>query len=197
VAGFLLRYPKIMLDIEVSDHRNPPIEDYDVTLLITGEGFDGNVIARKIISSDVILVASPGYLARQGVPTHPDELASHNTLQLAHPDVPRQLLHLSSHNPNESAVDVAVTPALRVNYSDALMHAALHGAGITPAAPEVVARYLASGELVHVLPGWSAGRFTMYAAMPSRKFLPRRTEVFLDYLLEHTRELAAALRLNT
>jgi hypothetical protein len=28
----------------------------------------------------------------------------------------------------------------------------------------------------------------MYAALPSRKFIPQRSRVFLDYLMEQTRE---------
>jgi DNA-binding transcriptional LysR family regulator len=43
------------------------------------------------------------------------------------------------------------------------------------------------GELVRVLRPWIAGRLTLYAALPSRQFLPERSRVFLEYLIEQTR----------
>ena len=60
---------------------------------------------------------------------------------------------------------------------------------------DVVAPHLASGALVQVLPDWSFGQVTLYAALPSRKFLPQRTRVFLDYLTQQTQALVSkALR---
>jgi DNA-binding transcriptional LysR family regulator len=67
------------------------------------------------------------------------------------------------------------------------MHAALDGAGITATTIELAAPLIQNGDLVRVLNPWITDRLTMYAALPSRKFMPRRTEVFLDYLIEKTR----------
>ena len=74
------------------------------------------------------------------------------------------------------------------NHTDTLLRAVLDGAGITSVSVEVVAPYLTRGDLVRVLNPWITGRLTMYAALPSRKFIPQRTRVFLDYLMEHTRD---------
>ena len=40
---------------------------------------------------------------------------------------------------------------------------------------------------MRVLRPWIAGRLNLYAALPSRQFMPERTRVFLDYLVEQTR----------
>jgi DNA-binding transcriptional LysR family regulator len=85
IAGFRQLYPKIVLDIEVASFRELPIEDYDITLMPTADTFDGNVIARKIIASEAILVASPGYLQRRGTPATPQDLARHDVLRLRVP----------------------------------------------------------------------------------------------------------------
>ena len=68
------------------------------------------------------------------------------------------------------------------------IRAALDGAGITSISLDIVAPYLARGEMVRILSPWVTGRLVMYAALPSRKFIPQRSRVFLDYLVEHTRE---------
>jgi DNA-binding transcriptional LysR family regulator len=196
VAGFLQRYPKIVLDIDVATHREPAIEDYDVTLLVVDANFDANLIARKIASSEVVLVASPAYLQRRGTPLQPVDLAQHDNLRPKHGNVVENEMRLIPEDPALAPVIVTVTPVLRANHSDALLYAALSGAGIMLVAFEVVAAHLARGDLVRVLPGWSMGQFSIYAALPSRKFLPQRTQVFLDHLTEQTRALKAAALAN-
>ena len=85
-------------------------------------------------------------------------------------------------------VDIDVQPVLWANHTDTLMHAALDGAGITATTLELAAPMLASGRLVRVLSPWITDRLNLYAALPSRKFMPRRTQVFLDYLVAQTRQ---------
>ena len=47
-----------------------------------------------------------------------------------------------------------------------------------------VAATAAEGSLVHVLPEWILGRFSIYVALPSRKRIPVRTRAFLDFVNE-------------
>jgi DNA-binding transcriptional LysR family regulator len=85
---------------------------------------------------------------------------------------------------------VDIAPTLIANHTDTLLRAALDGAGITSIAMDLAAAPLTRGELVRVLPPWTTGRLSLYAALPSRKFTPRRTRVFLDFLVEHTRRIS-------
>ncbi len=187
VSGFRQAYPKILLDIEVESHREPPIEDYDITLMGTRASFDANVIARKVLSSVTVLLASPEYLRRRGTPVRPEELARHDCLRFK-PAAGRtrgwRLLHETD---DTRFVDIEVQPVLWANHTDTLMHAALDGAGITATTIELATPLIQNGDLVRVLNPWITDRLTMYAALPSRKFMPRRTEVFLDYLITQTR----------
>jgi DNA-binding transcriptional LysR family regulator len=187
VRGFRQAYPKIRLDIDVESHREPPIEDYDITLLGTRASFDANVIARKVLSSVSVLLASPDYLRRKGTPRRPEELTKHDCLRLK-PTTGRSLGWRLLHDTQEAcSVEIPVQPVLWCNHTDTLMHAALDGAGITATAVELAAPLIQNGDLVRVLAPWITDRLTLYAALPSRKFMPRRTQVFLDYLTEQTR----------
>jgi DNA-binding transcriptional LysR family regulator len=187
MAGFRQLYPKILLDIEVASFKEPPIEDYDITLMPTDAAFDADVIARKISSTEAILVASPVYLQRWGVPATPQDLARHEVLRLKTSGLrPRTWRWLNAERLDEP-LDVAVEPVLWANHTDTLLRAALDGAGITSVTVDVAAPYLSRGELVRVLQPWITGRLSLYAALPSRKFLPERTRVFLDYLSERSR----------
>ncbi len=187
VAGFRQSYPSILLDIEAATHREPPIEDFDITLIGADATFDANVIARKVISSEAILVASPAYLARKPAPSTPNGLIAHECLRMTPTGSRNRPWRLFRADDEAQVAEVDVKPVLWANHPDTLMRAALDGAGITATTVALAVTHLASGALVRVLSPWIANRYTLYAALPSRKFLPQRTRVFLDYFTEHTR----------
>ena len=206
IAGFRCEYPKVVLDIDVDAPTNPSVEQYDITLMGAPSDFNGNVIARPVIDSCGILVASPAYLKRMGTPRVPSDLAVHDgarlrvagsrstgwTLSPAADPSPGQ----SPDSGGPQTVEANVNPVLWANHTDTLLRATLDGAGITSLPVELAAPYLGSQELVRVLPDWITGRFTLFAAMPSRRFVPRRTQVFLDYLTKQTRlRLDVAMRM--
>ena len=195
IAEFRQLHPKILLSMEVATFREPPIEDYDITLMSTDGRFDADVIARKISSTEAILVASPAYINRRGVPVYPQELAQHDVLRLNAPGLRPSTWRLFNSSQQDEPLDLTLEPGLWVNHSDTLLRAVLDGAGITSAAVDLVAPYLSRGELIRVLRPWIAGRLNLYAALPSRKFMPERTRVFLDFLTERTRfEIDSALQ---
>jgi DNA-binding transcriptional LysR family regulator len=196
----------VVLDIDVDAPTNPSVEQYDITLMGAPSDFNGNVIARPVIDSCGILVASPAYLKRMGTPLVPSDLAAHDgarlrvagsrstgwTLSPAADPSPGQ----SPDSDGPQTVEANVNPVLWANHTDTLLRATLDGAGITSLPVELAAPYLGSQELVRVLPDWITGRFTLFAAMPSRRFVPRRTQVFLDYLTKQTRlRLDVAMRM--
>lgn len=187
VSGFRLKYPKILLDIDVDSPREPPIEDYDITLMGAQTSFDANVIARKVLSSVTVLLASPTYLKRRGTPVRPEDLAQHDCLRYRPATGRSSRWRLLNEMEEARFIDIDVQPVMWANHTDTLLHAALDGGGITATTIELAAPFIQNGELVRVLNPWITDRLTMYAALPSRKFMPRRTEVFLDYLIEQTR----------
>lgn len=191
LAEFRRRYPKIMIEIEVQSIKEPPIEDFDITLLGADDSFDADIVARKVMESEAILVASPDYLKRRGVPAQPQDLAAHECLRLKQPNGRARIWRMWQPQQSAQVVEMAIEPVLQANHTDTLLRAALDGAGITSVAVDLVAPYLTRGELVRVLSPWITGRLAMYAALPSRKFIPQRTRVFLDFLLQETRQQAS------
>lgn len=189
VAEFGRRYPNVVLDIHVDSPTVPPVEDYDLTLLGATEAFDANIIARPIVSSNGILCASPDYLRRHGTPQAPDDLAAHRCLRIKLPANRSRVWRLV--NPEEAMreIEIPVEPAMLVNHSDTLIRAGVDGAGIISQSIDLVASHLQNGELQRVLSPWITGTNTLYAALPSRKFIPTRTSVFLEFMTEFTRRV--------
>ncbi len=187
VAEFGRRYPKVVLDIHVESAQILPIEDYDLTLLGASDTFDANIIARPIASSDGVLCASPAYLQNNGIPQHPQELAQHRCLRMKLPANRHRSWRLINPEDNRRELEIAVDPAMLVNHTDTLIRACVDGAGISSQSIDLVANHLRSGELRRVLSPWITGTNTLYAALPSRKFIPKRTSIFLEFMTGYTR----------
>lgn len=187
IAEFRQLHPKIRLHIEVESHDDLPIEDYDLTLMPATDQFDGDIIARKVSTSESILVCSPDYIARRGMPLTPADLATHEMLRLRAPGLMQRVWRLYHPDREDEVLDIAVEPGLWVNHTETLMRAVVDGAGITSIVVGLAAPYLARGQLVRVLRPWITGRLSLYAALPSRRYMPERTRVFLDFLVERAR----------
>jgi DNA-binding transcriptional LysR family regulator len=190
LAEFRLRYPNIRIDLHVDSVREPPVDDYDITLLGTQQGFDARIVARKIVDASTILVAAPAYLKRRGIPANPQALQAHDCLRLRMPQGQTNEWRLWQPGREEAVLHVPIEPVLVANHTDTLLKAAMDGAGITSVSTDIVARHLQQGSLARVLEPWITGRLAMYAALPSRRFIPERTKVFLEHLVTGTREHA-------
>ncbi len=187
VAEFGRRYPQVVLDIHVDSPPVPPVEDYDLTLLGADDSFDANIIARPIVSSDGILCASPAYLREHGLPLQPEDLGRHRCLRIKLPANRHRSWRLINPQEPQRTQEVQIEPALLVNHSDTLIRACVDGAGIISQSIALMANHLNSGTLQRVLSPWTTGTNTLYAALPSRKFIPARTSVFLEFMTEYTR----------
>ncbi|MDO9073636.1 MAG: LysR family transcriptional regulator [Rubrivivax sp.] len=194
IAGFRRLHPNIRFELDADAWDSPAIENHDITLLATDEGYDGSIVARHILTVEAVLVASPAYLARSGVPQRPEDLSRHECLRMRLPGLRPNVWRLRrSGAAGDEVVDVPVRPVLWTNHSEALMRATLDGAGIGSTSLEIAAVHLAKGELVRLLAPWNVGRPSVYAALPSRKFTPQRVRAFLDYTTAQTQAMLAAM----
>lgn len=187
LGRFRSQYPAVRIELHVLPVAEPAIEDFDITLLGTDDNFDADIVARKVIESEAFLVASPAYLQRRGEPRRPEELARHDCLRLKLPQTRPRTWRLWRPQQEDQWQEVEVQPVLLSNHMDTLLRAALDGAGIMSLPLDIAAPYLSQGTLVRVLSPWITGRLALYAALPSRKFIPDRTRVFLEYLIEQTK----------
>jgi DNA-binding transcriptional LysR family regulator len=194
IAAWRERHPNLALDLEIDPFPQSRIEEFDVTFLVVDEGFDADIVARPLATTDWIVCASPAYLRRAGTPLQPHDLELHSYLKFqwtqdAGRNARRVQLKLASGDAPAVVLDIGA--ALQTTSFDVLLRAAVDGAGITFLSRLLVAPYIARGELVHLLPDWIFGRYTIYAALPTRKLMPARTKAFLEFLTEQSRALGA------
>lgn len=190
VAEFRIEHPRVVLDIHVETAAAALVEEFDLTLLVADAGFDADIVARRLIESENLLCAAPRYLQRAAPPLLPADLAGHLCLLLkpSGSTAGHGVWRLDD-NAGGASVDVTVPAALMSNHIEVLLRAVLDGAGVGALPVHLAAPYLLRGELERVLPDWTTGHAFVWAALPSRKFLPARTRAFLEFLLQHTRTL--------
>lgn len=73
---------------------------------------------------------------------------------------------------------------LSVNDTNAHTEALLAGLGISQAATFAATPYLASGQLVRVLPEWSCPRIPLHVVYPPNRHLSAKTRAFVDWAVE-------------
>lgn len=187
VTEFRRRYPKVELDITVGEPHAQPIEDFDLTILGARDDYDANVVARKVVESEGLLCASPAYLRGAGTPLRPEDLQDFAFLRLNVPGALGRDITLINPTESDRVLTAKIRPVLTANHGDTLLRATLDGAGICHQPVALVAPYLKQGLLQRVLAPWITGRFAVYVALPSRKFVPTRARVFMEFLIEQSR----------
>jgi DNA-binding transcriptional LysR family regulator len=154
-------------------------EGVDVTVRI-GAMVDSSLIARRISTARVLLVASPEYLARNGMPKTPADLVGHKCLHYGHSTtVPRWQL-----TDNGTSITVPVAACLSSNNGDTLRDAAVKGIGIARQPSFIVGSDIAAGRLVVVLPDFPPQDVTIHALYAPNRFLAAKSRVFIDFLVE-------------
>ncbi len=196
-APWRARYPQLLLDIDTDHVVSTRVDEFDVTFMVVPEDYDGNIVARQLFQGEAIVVASPGYLQRMGPPRTPQDLAHHHYLRdsgLVARALQGRKLSLRHLQGQEAMQEVDMQVALQSVSTELLLRAALDGVGVAVMARLLVEPYLASGALVHVLPDWMFSRYTVYAALPTRRMVPARTKAFLDFVTEQVPEAVAQHR---
>ena len=183
---FQAEFPQVTLEIASPGPVDTVDEAYDITIFARREPPDGDFIARRLARTEVVVCASPDYLDRRGRPQHPDELVHHEAVIPPMSALQRGLTFYSG--PLGAPASATYTlpparhPALATTNIDTMYAAALAGLGIAGLPSYVIEDALLEHALERVLPNWRLFDVTLWAGMPTRRYLPARTRAFLDFL---------------
>ncbi len=178
---FLDRHPRIRLDLEASDRMVDIVgEAFDVVLRV-GQLPDRELVARRLVTSRQLTVASPAYLSAAGTPRTPDDLAEHSLIDFAQRPIARSWRFMDA---SGRQVSVPANPRVTVNSAEAEEALAAAGAGITRLPAFACRRALASGALVPILEAYENPPAGIYALYPSRAQLPAKVRAFVDFMVD-------------
>lgn len=181
LAGFLARYPEILVDISVSDELADVLAGHADVAIRIGPLADSPLTARRLGSNGRTIVASPAYLARAGTPQTPEDLTGHNCLNFNF----RRGVSGWPFRRDGRDFAVQVGGNLEANNGDALAQLAQEGAGIARLGNFHIDADLASGRLVALLEPFNPGDTEdIHAVFVGGASTPRRVRVFIDFLAE-------------
>ena len=181
LSEFLARYPRVTFEFLVTNRVVDLIDDnIDVAFHVGSLGGSGGV-ARRIADLTQVVCASPGYLARHGVPVNPQDLAQHACLTLSH--VPNS--RTWSFNVGRENVQVEVNGPVVADSAHMLLRLAINGVGIVRFGDIIVAQAIRDGRLVPLLENLQQPEsFPLWATfLPGRQRTPR-VKAFVDFLME-------------
>jgi len=200
LGDFIARYPAIVPDWHFDNQQ----------VDLVGEGFDAAIgggielsaglVARELARVHQVAVASPRYMEGRDMPRQPSDLAALDALLRRSSPTGRVrgwTLRRVRANAREAEITVELPrPRAVFNDPEALAQAALMGLGVAMLPMPFVERSLRGGELVRLLPEWYQDTGAVWLYYPSKKLLPPKTRVFVDFVLERFRSERFAQRMQ-
>lgn len=178
IPSFLVEHRDVTVTLNLNDRVVDLIgEGIDVAIRIAALS-DSNLIGVKLADNKRVVVASPDYLKRYGIPVSLDDLAKHNCLAISSEGSQRGW----TFRQNGKNVTLRVTGNMVCNDGAALHEWALAGKGIAWRSMWEVGSAIESGKLVTVLDEFAAPGTDVYAVFAQRRHLPLRIRAFVDFL---------------
>ena len=182
LPSFLQAYPAVELYMSEGDRIVDLVREGFDCVIRVGTPVDSDMVGRRVALLEEVTLASPAYLARHGVPRHPDDLAGHRIVGFRS-SATGGLLPLEFIV--EGSVRHVVLPTrVSVNAGESYLSAARQGLGLIQ-----IPRYHAQGDLdrgtlVAVLEAFPLTKTPVSVLYPRNRQLSPRVRVFIDWIVE-------------
>jgi DNA-binding transcriptional LysR family regulator len=171
-------YPQVQPDVQLDDRIGNWVEDRVDVGFRFGRSAEEGVIARRLLTMQLIICASPDYLARYGAPEHRDALANHRCSAYRSSTTGKVLpWYLKD---GDSVLSHEVVPALLCNNEELETEAVLAGQVLGLLTGIIAAPLIRSGRLVPLLTAHATDRFDLFVYYGNRTSQPARARALID-----------------
>ncbi|WDS35984.1 LysR family transcriptional regulator [Pseudoxanthomonas sp.] len=177
---YLKLYPKVEVELTLTNRAVDLVDEgYDVAFRF-GKLSDSSLIARQLAPFELVLCATPAYLASHAPIHSPLDLQQHDCLGFTHNEL---RTHWSFDGP-EGRVTVPVCSRLMVDHGEPLLFAGLSGLGVLLQPLELVRDALADGRLQPIIPEYKVPTRPLHVLYaPDRRVTPKLRS-FLDFVVD-------------
>lgn len=181
LPDFMAEHPEVLIDLNLDDELVDMVAGgFDIALRISTLA-DSSLLARRLCTVRLLLVGTPAYFERHGMPQHPRDLVRHRALQYVHSRVGgawrfQHALH--------GEFSIAVPAPLRVNNAEALAPALCAGLGLALQPEFLVWDELQSGALATAMPEWEVPSIALHIVTPPGRSRPARVQALMDFLVQ-------------
>jgi DNA-binding transcriptional LysR family regulator len=178
LPAFLDQHPALRIDLGINDTRQDLVADGVDVALRFGALADSGAVARKLAQAPRVVIASPGYLARAGVPRAPADLAAHAVIIGPGGISPDAWAFAKDGRTTSIRVDGRITSAA----NEGAIAAAVAGLGITVTSVWGCRAELERGVLTRVLADWRMEPVEVHAIFPAGRAASPAARLFVEYL---------------
>lgn len=184
---FLARFPRIELDIGTGDRYVDLLREGVDCVVRVGELADTAMVGRRVATLAQVTVASAGYVRRHGLPPtlaalHDGHYAVHWASPTTHRAEPLEFMLARKRR------EVSLPGKVTVSGADAYLGCCEAGLGLAQLPRYRVAEALVAGSLCEILPAAPPPSLPMSVLYPPQRQMPARLRVFVDWLVELTRD---------
>lgn len=182
LAGFMARYPKVRVEVDLSNRNIDFVEDgYDLVIR-GGSPSDSRLVARQLEDAAFGIYAAPAYLARRGTPQTPDQLKDHDCIEFVMPSTGRGLHWVFRHAGRDWDMPIQSRVSMQGDVLGCLSYA-IGGGGLLQAYHFVAERHVQSGALVEVLQDYGGRSRPFCILYPHNRHLSAKVRAFVAFLL--------------
>jgi DNA-binding transcriptional LysR family regulator len=178
---FAAQYPELRVIAVLEDRRVDLLEEGVDAAVRIGPLVDSSLVARRVYEAGFVTCASPDYLALHGTPQTPADLAAHQCLGLYSQSL--GAVFEWGFEKGGERIDFRPEGPLAVSNGEALIDAAIAGAGIATVLDLMSSRWIASGALTPILQDWQRrDRYPISVVYPQNRHLSAKVRVFTDFI---------------
>jgi DNA-binding transcriptional LysR family regulator len=181
IGRFLDLYPELSLELIARDQLGDLVaEGFDIAVRF-GEPPSSSLVARKLMDTRSVTVATPDYLKRHGRPAKPADLANHVCIQVRSPvtgqPLPWEFLR------GRKSIQVPTSGRLLLTEPGTILGTCLAGVGVAQIKALGIQQLLDERQLIDLFPDWPDKRFPLYALYPSRHLPAAKVRAFIEFVL--------------
>lgn len=177
LGSFLDAHPKLRIDLLMDDRVVDPLAENIDAAIRLGTLSDSSLRARKLAQSDRYVVASPGYLARKGVPDSPTDLLEHDGIVYGQSSGGQEWVFRRG----TSETSIRLRARLTLSAAEGVREAVLAGQGYAITSRWMFAPELASGAVVPLLNEWSLPSMELWMVYPSGRLTSTKARAFVKW----------------
>ncbi|NEQ54020.1 MAG: LysR family transcriptional regulator [Leptolyngbya sp. SIO3F4] len=182
---FAKRYPKLQVEMLLIDAYLDLISERIDVAIRVGSLQDSTYRLQKLRSMEFFICAGPEYLQQHGIPESPEEIVNHSCLLF-----PRKnhSLSWSFRYGDDQVIEIPIQGRYLITNSAAIRKCAISNMGLTLLPDWLIEKDIATGDLVRLFSNYTVTATDFNSAIwllyPSQDFIPRKTQVWIDYLVE-------------
>jgi DNA-binding transcriptional LysR family regulator len=177
LGAFLDAHPKLRLELVMDDRTIDLVaENIDAALRLCALN-DSALVARKLTQGERLVVASPAYLARRGVPGTPADLLEHDAITYGQSSGGEEW----SFRQGTSETSIQIHTRLTLSAAEGVRAAVIAGQGFSISSRWMFAPELESGEVVSVLDEWTLPSIDLWVIYPSGRLTSTKARAFVKW----------------